>query len=76
MISLLPKGLSRVFSITTIRKHYFAVLSFLFVQFSYLYMTTVKTIVLTIHGLLRGLALENPTLALAKCVIVSTLGHL
>ena len=47
-ISLQSKGLSRVFSNTTIKKHHFfgAQLS-LTVQLSYLYMTTGKTIALT-----------------------------
>ena len=47
-ISLQSKGLSRVFSNTTVQKHQFfgAQLSFI-VQFSYPYMTTGKTIALT-----------------------------
>ena len=47
---LLPKGLSRVFS-STIQKHQFFLAqekSFLMVQLSHLYMTTGKTIALTI----------------------------
>ena len=43
-ISLLSKGLSRVFSNTTVQKHQFSVLSF---QLSHPYMTTGKTITLT-----------------------------
>ena len=47
-ISLLFKGLSRVFSNTTVQKHQFLVLSFfLIVQFSHPYVTTGKTIALT-----------------------------
>ena len=45
---LLPKGLSRVFS-STIQKHqFFLAQDFLMVQLSHLYMTTGKTIALTI----------------------------
>ena len=49
LISLQSKGLSRVFSSTTVRKHQFfgAQPSFM-VQLSYLYMTTGKTIALTL----------------------------
>ena len=46
LISLLSKGLSRVFSSTTIEKHQF--FGLLMVQLSYPYMTTKKTTVLTI----------------------------
>ena len=45
LISLLFKGLSRVSFITTVRKHQF----FFMVQLSHLYMTTRKTIALTIQ---------------------------
>ena len=51
LISLLSKGLSRVFSNTTVQKHQFFGTQpsfFLWVQLSYLYMTTGKTIALTI----------------------------
>ena len=49
LISLQSKGLSRVFSSTTIQKHqFFWISAFFLVQLSYLYMTTRKTIVLTI----------------------------
>ena len=48
LISLLPKGLSRVFSSTTIQKHQFLGASaFFMTQLSYSYMTTRKTIALT-----------------------------
>ena len=47
-ISLQSKGLSRAFSSTTVLKHQFLVLSLLRVQLSHLYMTTRKTIALTI----------------------------
>ena len=49
LISLQIKGLSRVFSNTTVRKHQFfsAQLSLFIVQLSHPYMTTGKTIVLT-----------------------------
>ena len=51
LISLLSRGLSRVFSSTTIRKHQFFGALTLIVQLSYLYMTTGKTIALTIRTL-------------------------
>ena len=48
LISLLSKGLSRVFSSTTFRKHqFFSTLPSFIVQLSHLYMTTEKTIALT-----------------------------
>ena len=46
-ISLQSKGLSRVFSNTTVQKHQFSALSFFIVQLSHPYMTTGKTIALT-----------------------------
>ena len=47
-ISLLSKGLSRVFSNTTVQKHqFFSAQPFFFAQLSHLYMTTGKTIALT-----------------------------
>ena len=46
-ISLQSKGLSRVFSNTTVQKHQFSVFSFLILQLSCLYITTGKTIALT-----------------------------
>ena len=50
LISLQPKGLSRVFSNTAVRKHqFFRRSAFLMVQLSYLYMTIEKTIALTIQ---------------------------
>ena len=49
LISLQSKGLSRVFSSTTVRKHQiFLHSAFFMVQLSHLYMTTGKTIALTI----------------------------
>ena len=49
MISLLSKGLSRVFSNTTVQKHqFFSNSTFFLVQLSHLYMTTEKTIALSI----------------------------
>ena len=49
LISLLFKGLSRFFSSTTIRKHqFFGGSTFFMVQLSHLYLTTGKTIALTI----------------------------
>ena len=51
LISLLSRGLSRVFSSTTIQKHQFFSALTLIVQLSYLYMTTGKTIPLTIRTL-------------------------
>ena len=47
LISLLSKGLSRVFSNTTVQKHWFFCSAFFMVQLSYPYMTTGKTIALT-----------------------------
>ena len=44
LISLLSKGLSRVFSKTTVRKHQFFDAAFFIGQLSHLYMTTGKTI--------------------------------
>ena len=50
LISLQPKGLSRVFSNTTVQKHqFFSTQPFFIVQLSRLYMTTRKTIALTIQ---------------------------
>ena len=47
-ISLLFKGLSRIFSNTTVHKHqFFDAQLFFMVQFSHPYMTTSKTIILT-----------------------------
>ena len=46
-ISLQSKGLSRVFSNTTLQKHQFSGSAFLTVQLSHPYMTTGKTIALT-----------------------------
>ena len=49
LISLLAKGLSRVFSSITVQKHqFFNVLPSFLVQLSYLYLTTRKIITLTI----------------------------
>ena len=49
-ISLQSKGLSRIFSNTTVQKHWFFQRSpFFMVQLSYPYMTTVKTTALTIQ---------------------------
>jgi len=49
LISLLSKGLSRVFSSTTIQRHqFFSAQASLMVQLSHVYMTTGKTIALTI----------------------------
>ena len=48
LISLLPKGLSTVFSSITVWKHQFWCSGFLMVQLSHLKMTTGKTIALTI----------------------------
>ena len=48
LICLLSKGLTRVFSITTIWMHQFFGSAFLMVQFSHPYMTTGKTIALTV----------------------------
>ena len=47
LIASQSKGLSRVFSNTTVQKHQVLVLSFLYSQLSHSYMTTGKTIALT-----------------------------
>ena len=47
LISLRSKGLSRVFSNTTVQKHQFFSTAFLIVQISHPYLTTGKTIALT-----------------------------
>ena len=47
LISLLSKGLSGIFSSTTVRRHLFFDNAFFMVQLSQLYVTTGKTIVLT-----------------------------
>ena len=50
LISLQSKGLSRIFSSTTVRKHqFFWHLAFFIVQLSHLYLTTRKTIALIIR---------------------------
>ena len=49
LIALEFKGLSRVFSNTTIQKHHFWCLALLMVQLSHLYMTTGKTIALAMR---------------------------
>ena len=51
-ISLQSKGLPRVFSNTTVQKHQFSALSFLYIQLSYPYMTIGKTIAFTSRPLL------------------------
>ena len=48
MISLLSKGLSESYPSTTIGKHQFFGTAFLMVQLSYPYMTSGKTVTLTI----------------------------
>ena len=51
LISLLSKGFSRVFSSTTIQRHqFFSGQASLMVQLSHVYMTTGKTIALTIQA--------------------------
>ena len=47
LISLQSKGLSRVFSNTTVQKHHLRRSAFFMIQLSHLYMTTGKTIALT-----------------------------
>ena len=49
MISLLSKEFSRVFSNTTVGKYVFQLLAFFMLQLSHPYMTTGKTIALTIQ---------------------------
>ena len=50
LISLLSKGLSRIFSSTTVQRHqFFGTQPFFIVLLSYLCMTTGKTIALTVH---------------------------
>ena len=83
-ISLLSKGLSRVFSNTTDQKHQFssARLSFFIVQHSHPYMSTGKTIALTrrtfvgkvmslLFNMLSGLVIAF--LPRSKCVLISWL---
>ena len=57
LISVLSKGLSRVFSSTTIQKHQFfgVAPAFFMVQFSHPYMTTGKTIALSIQTFVRNM---------------------
>ena len=63
LISLLSSGFSRVFSSTAVRKHGFWCSSFFMVQLSHLYMTTEKTIALTIRTLFAKWYLPFNTLS-------------
>ena len=70
MISLLSKGLSRVFSKTTVRKHQFFDAAFFIGQLSHLYMTTGKTIDIgTFVGKMMSLVFNTMSRfgALGKC---------
>ena len=80
LISLQSKGLSRVFSNTTVQKHQF--LAFFMVQLSHPHMTTVKTIALIIwtfvgkvmsllFNMLSSLAITF--LPRSKCLLISLL---
>ena len=53
-ISLQSKGLSRVFSYTTVQKHHLQCSAFFIVQLSHPYMTPAKTIALTYMDLFVG----------------------
>ena len=67
LISLLSRGLSRVFSSTTVRKHQF----FFIVQLSHPYVTTGKTITLTVWtfvGKVMSLLFYSPTHSPSPCL--------
>ena len=68
LISLLFKGLSRVFSSTTVQKHQFFNTQAFLMSSSYLYMTTGKTIALTIRTF-TGKAMSLLFNALYKFII-------
>ena len=68
LISLLSNGLSRVFSNTTVQKHQlFGTQAFLMVQLPHMYMTTRKTIALTIWTFVGKVIFLFNTLS--RCVI-------
>ena len=79
LISLLSKGLFRVFSNTTIQKHQFHTQTFFIVQFSYQYMTTGKTIAFTVWIILAVISLlfnilsrfVTAFLPRGKCLLIS-----
>ena len=81
LISLLSHGLARVFSSATVQKHqFFSAQPFLWVQLSYPYMTTGKTIALTrwtfvgqvmslLYNMLSKLVITFPPGS--KCLLIS-----
>ena len=83
LISLLSKGLSRVFSNTTVRRHqFFSTQLFFIVQFSHPHMTTGKTMTLAIWifvGKMRSLLFNmlfmfaTAFLPRSKCLLISWL---
>ena len=69
LISLQSKGLSRVFSSTTVQKHqFFSSQPFFFVQLSHLHMTTGKNISLTIWTFIHKI-ISLPFNSLSRFVI-------
>ena len=86
MISLLSKGLSRVFSNTTVQKHqFFGAQPFLWFQLSHLYMTIRKIIALTTQNFVsQVMSLPFNTLSRfviaflprSKCLLISWLQSL
>ena len=82
MISLQSKGLSGVFSGTTVQKHPFFGAEPFMIQLSHLYMTTGKTIVLTVQTFVsKVMSLHFSTLSRifiaflprSKCLLISWL---
>ena len=68
-ISLQSKGLSRIFSNTTVQKHqFFCTQGFFIIQLSHLYMTTGKTIALT-RWTFVGKVMSLPFNMLSRLVI-------
>ena len=67
LISLQSKGHSRVFSSTPVQKHQSLMLRLLYGPISHLYMTTGKTIALTMWTLLWGFAFNNPNDIQSMC---------
>ena len=77
---MLSKGLSRVFSNTTVQKHqFFGASAFFIVQLSHPYMTTGKTIALTFVGKVMSLLFNMLSkffiafLPRSKCLLISWL---
>ena len=77
LISLLSKELLRVFSNTTVLKHQFQHSAFFIVQHSHLYMTTAKTIALTIQNFVsKVMSLLFNTLSRFVIAVLSRSKHL